>query len=342
MQKNGNILVALSGGIDSAATVLMLREHGFSPVGLYIDMLGSENARNQAIDVARMLNIELIIEDIADEFRNKIIDFTLGEHQSGRTPSPCAMCNPLIKWAVTERVADRLGIFNIATGHYVRIENGAIRQGIDPTKDQSYYLWGLTAQTLKRALTPLGGYTKLQVREYLRSHGGFDMLASGGESMSICFIGKTPYNEFLSQNLQIKEGDVVDTEGVTIGRHNGYQLYTIGQKKGFTGGGAVIRVDAQRNVIVTTTDQTQLYTNQITIRDWVMHHQTEAPLNVKVRGLGRNPQSFVQEITRHDDLTMTITLAATDAWAVADGQPLVLYCGDMVVGGGIITNQKRY
>lgn len=328
------ILVALSGGIDSAATVLMLREEGFEVEGLYIDMLGSAEARNQASNVARRLAIKLHVENITEEFNRKIITHTLNEHTSGRTPSPCAICNPLIKWEVTQRVADRLGIWKFATGHYVRVIDSAVYKGVDPAKDQSYYLWGVAPKTLSRAITPLGSLTKREVRDYLHAHDGFVDLALAGESMSICFIGRTPYNEFLARNLDVKAGETVDQSGNVVGTHGGYQLYTIGQKRGFTGGGAVIAVDVERNRIVTSAEPRILYTDTILLRDWVIHHHARR-LHIKVRGIGRNPQSEVVGLEQPDDGTLRITLAEPDAWAVAQGQPVVLYAGDRVIGGGI-------
>lgn len=336
------ILVALSGGIDSAAAVLMLREQGYAVTGLYIDMLGSMEQRNMAADVAKRLGIDLIIENVAVEFRTKIIEYTLAEHRAGRTPSPCAVCNPVIKWAVTERVADRIGIYWIATGHYVRTIGGAVYKGVDPAKDQSYYLWGLAPETLNRALTPLGEYTKIEVREYLRRHDGFDDLATGGESMSICFLGGTTYSDFLRQNLTISPGETVDQSGQVVGTHDGYQLYTVGQKKGFTGGGALLSVDVEHNRIITTKHPESLYTDHLNVRNCIVHtSQTLVGLSVKVRGIGRNPQGVISHVESLGSNTWLITLNQADAWAVAEGQPIVFYDGDRVVGGAIVVSDKN-
>lgn len=332
------ILVAVSGGIDSTAAVIMLREQGFSPVGLYIDMLGDQVACDKVMALAQKLEMQLHIEHIADEFRHKIIEHTISEHVLARTPSPCAVCNPLIKWDVTKRVADRLGIHNFATGHYVRVVDGAVYKGVDPTKDQSYYLWGVSPEVLRRARTPLGGYTKKEVREFLLQREGFGNLASGGESMSICFLNGVPYNRFITENLECRSGEVVDKQGRVVGTHDGYQLYTIGQKRGFTGGGSVMAVDAARNRIVVTTDMADLYTDRILIRDWVLHSVADIDrgVMVKVRGLGRNPQSLVVGLTRQDDGCLLVELAQGDAFGVASGQPLVFYDGERVLGGGVI------
>lgn len=334
------ILVALSGGIDSAATVLLLKERGYRVTGVYIDMLGDETARNKAIDVARRLGIELHVENIVEEFHQKIISHTLSEHMAGRTPSPCARCNSLIKWDVALRVADRIGINRIATGHYVRVIDGSIHKGIDPAKDQSYYLWGLKSTTLARAVTPLGEFTKQQVREYLGRHAGFEDLATSGESMGICFVGRMPYGEFLRRNMNVTSGDVVDSSGDVIGCHDGYQLYTIGQKRSFTGGGAVSGIDPVNNRITTVAQQQSiaLYSKRITIKNYILHRMV-APVGcrIKIRGIGRNPQSVVTNVEILTEGRLLVELGEADAWAVASGQPLVFYDGDCVVGGGIIT-----
>ncbi|CDN30922.1 tRNA-specific 2-thiouridylase MnmA [Mucinivorans hirudinis] len=327
------VLVALSGGIDSAATALMLRDRGFHITGLYIDMVGTGASAAQR--VARGLGIELVVENVEELFREQIINHTLAEHQAGRTPSPCTVCNRLIKWDVVSKVADRLGIEKFATGHYVRIINSLIHKGIDPAKDQSYYLWSVPPAILQRAITPLGDFTKKQVREYLSRHKEFEELAAGSESMSICFLGTKTYGEFLQSNLPCRAGEVVDMQGNVIGEHAGYQLYTIGQKRGFTGAGAVARIDVAANRVVTTREP--LLSSRITIDDWVLHQSLGelSDISIKIRGLGRNPQSAPKSVSCVGD-KMVVELAAADAFAVAAGQPLVFYRGEALLGGGII------
>lgn len=340
------VLVALSGGMDSAATVLMLRERGFRVTALYMDMFGAQAERERAILTARSLDVELLIEDVSEMFRNEIIHYVLREHQAGRTPAPCSRCNPRIKWNILLAVADRMGIVKVATGHYVRIikSDGAywVGRGADPTKDQSYYLWALTPKVLERALTPLGDYTKHEIRAYLSQH-GYRAIAGSAESMGVCFLAGTGYADFLAENMELYSGDVVDKEGRVVGRHRGYQLYTVGQKRGFESSvrsGAVMTVDARGNRLIVTDCAEDLYVGQFFLEQWVVSDLDELlsrdDISVMVRGIGRNPQGCCS-VSRYDDRLLRVDLRDDRAWALAAGQPAVLYIGERVVAGGIIT-----
>lgn len=338
---NNRVLVALSGGLDSAAVVLMLRERGYLVEALYIDMLGDDQARMRAVELADRLGVKLHVEDVRKRFKREIIDFVLSEHQRGRTPSPCARCNPLIKWRVLAQVADSISIPLIATGHYVRtVEHGGqhfVASGIDPAKDQSYYLWALDEDILSRALTPLGDFLKTDVRKYLLDR-GFEALASGGESMGLCFLSKTSYRDFLCSNLPIRAGKVVDSHGDHVGSHDGFQLYTVGQKRGFVSDvrGEIRRVDARANTIEVGDP---IFAGRLYGDNCVWRGEQSLSLWAKVRGLGRNPKGRASiELSESPSygLTMIVSLHDDRAWAPCVGQPVVLYDGDRVVGGAVL------
>lgn len=339
------ILVALSGGLDSAATVLILREQGFEVRALYIDMTGSAVARAQAEATAYELGVSLEIENVEPLFRQQIIQYTLGSHLRGGTPSPCGRCNPLIKWAVLCRVADRLGIFHIATGHYIRItthdNKRYVSQGNDPAKDQSYYLWSLPENILERAITPLGSMLKSQVRSYL-SERGFNRIGSSSESMSLCFLEGLSYNNFIRTHTNPIPGHVIDSMGQIVGSHSGYQLYTIGQRRGFECslvGAAVIKIIPVLNQIEVSADSKSLYCDQFLVRDMVIVNEDEffnAPdMWIKVRGIGRNPEGFCR-VEKHQ----RGVLVHARAWAVAADQPVIFYIGNRVVAGGLVSLQE--
>lgn len=197
--------MALSGGMDSAATVLWLREAGYRPRALFLDLLDSDTQRRQVQAAAEALGVALHIEPCAELFRHEIIGHTLAEHAAGRTPSPCARCNGRIKWRLLADTADRLGIFHIATGHYVRTihheGHSYFRRGADPAKDQSYYLWEVPEATIRRALLPLGDYTKEEVRRILRERYRLTELSARRESMGLCFLNGMRYGAFLQAHL---------------------------------------------------------------------------------------------------------------------------------------------
>lgn len=329
------ILIGISGGIDSAAATLLLREAGYDVVALWIDMLGCAAQRKRVIELCDELQVPLLIESVGAKFQRKVVAHTLAEHQAGRTPSPCAVCNVEVKFATLLAVADREGISSIATGHYVQIveRSGAhyVARGVDSVKDQSYYLYALGEETLRRVVTPLGGMKKSDVRQFLASR-GFEQLATGGESQGLCFVERG-YGEFLRANISLTSGSVIDGSGVIVGAHDGYQLYTIGQKRGFESStqGEIRRIDPQGNIIEIGEP---LFSSVFECHAAQFRPLTGGePLRVAVRGLGRNPQGEARVEQRGDRLL--ITLLADPAWAVSAGQPVVIYCGDVVVGGGV-------
>lgn len=353
MSRNKDILVALSGGLDSAAAVLFLREAGYRPRALFLDMLDSEQACRQAAEAADALGVELIVEPCADQFRQEVIDYVLAGHATGSTPAPCSRCNPRIKWRLLAEAADRLGIFHIATGHYVRTirhNNGYFyfRRGIDPAKDQSYYLWDVPESLIRRAVLPLGNYTKAEVRAILKEKYGLTGLAQRRESMGVCFLGCSSYGDFLRTHLPeelLRAGEVVDLSGKIIGRHEGCPLYTAGQKRGFTlfddihKGVAVVGVDIKRTRVIAGPDEA-LYRRELILKEWRAVCPEELldrsdDLRIMIRGIGRNPEGGCR-LQVLNDRRLHITLRQDKAWAPMPGQPAVFYLDDRVVGGGIL------
>lgn len=353
MSRNKDILVALSGGLDSAAAVLFLREAGYRPRALFLDMLDSEQTRRQAAEAADALGVELIVEPCADLFRHEIIDYVLTGHTTGSTPAPCSRCNPRIKWRLLAAAADRLGIYYIATGHYVRTiqhDNGYFyfRRGIDPAKDQSYYLWDVPESLIRRAVLPLGNYTKAEVRGILKERYGLTELERRRESMGVCFLNGDTYGEFLRKHLPeelLRAGEAVDLSGKIIGHHEGCPLYTAGQKRGITlfddkyKGMAVVGIDIQRNRVIAGPDKA-LYHRELILKEWRPVCPEELfgrsdDLRIWIRGIGRNPEGGCR-LQALNDGRLHITLLKDKAWAPMPGQPVVFYLDDRVVGGGIL------
>ena len=253
------VLVGMSGGIDSTATCLMLREQGYEIVGLTMWVWGDEPV--EARNLADSMGIEHHVADEREAFRQIIVQNFIDEYRRGRTPNPCVMCNPLFKFRILTEWADRLGCAFIATGHYTRLEerNGKVYivAGDDDKKDQSYFLWRLGQEVLKRCIFPLGASTKMQVREYLRDK-GYTLKAEEGESMEVCFI-KGDYRDFLREHSseidsEVGPGWFVNSEGVKLGEHKGFPYYTIGQRKGLEialGKPAyVLKINPQKNTVM--------------------------------------------------------------------------------------------
>lgn len=339
------VAVGLSGGIDSFVTALMLRRQGYKVVGVYLQ-LWREEGEKEIAGLCEKLGIEYVCYNGKTVFREQVVDLFVREYLAGRTPNPCTVCNHLVKWKLLAEVADRLGIDKLATGHYVCISRRKtgwyIKKGKDIHKDQSYFLWGVEQDILSRTLTPLGTYTKAEVKAYAEAN-GYPEMARKKESMSICFLEGKDYRDFIRDYCQsperMKEGDIVDAEGVIIGRHNGLLNYTIGQKRGMPLCGErplyATHIDVENNRIVAGL-KADLFQDHLFVTDvnMVCPEEIQAGnISVKVRGLGLNPEGpAILELQPDHSLLVRLS---SPAWAVASGQPVAFYREDWLIGGGI-------
>lgn len=339
------VAVGLSGGVDSFVTAMMLLKQGYRVVGIYLQ-LWKEEGRAEIARLCNRLGIEFVCYDGNAVFRKQVVDLFVKEYLEGHTPNPCAICNNVVKWNLLAEVADSLGIEKLATGHYVYIvrkEKGwYIKKGKDIHKDQSYFLWGLKQNILARTLTPLGDYTKAEVKVYAETN-GYPEMARKKESMGICFLEGKDYRDFIRQyDLNaglMKEGEIVDLSGKVIGSHSGLINYTVGQKRGMPlcAGNPVYvaRMDAKSNRIVAGA-KPDLYQDRLLVSKvnlFCPEDIYEEDITVKIRGLGINPQGSAAFEPLSDD-TWLIRLSSP-AWAVASGQPVAFYQGEYLIGGGI-------
>ena len=331
-----SVLLGFSGGIDSCTSALRLMAEGYHVVALTIDTMGDEAMLHKARTKAEEIGAEWLMYDAREEFKREIIDYFCQEYAMGHTPAPCTRCNPLIKWRTLLNEANRLGIKHIATGHYFNIERRDERyyvtKGIDESKDQSYYLWGLSQEILSRAITPMGNAIKSDVKQAFKDK---------SESMGICFLNGLPYAEFLcNRGIDMPDGDIVTRNGEVCGRHNGIARYTIGQRRGvgIPEGMRVIGIDATRNHIIVGENEL-LFHNQLHIAHCNIVDEEELlsakDITVKIRGIGRNPQLPVSVEATHGGY---IVNTQDPAWAPAIGQPLVFYRNNWVIGGGIVVD----
>lgn len=333
----------MSGGIDSFVTALLLQQSGYEVIGVTLELWG-KNDITAVQKVCHALNLPLISRNGEELFHSVVVRSFVEGYQAGYTPSPCCICNSYVKWTLLDEAATELGATRIATGHYVRIAqvNGRnyIRKGVDVHKDQSYFLWGIPSGILGKVITPLGDYTKTEVKAWALEH-GYEELVRKRESMGICFLRGADYRDFIQQysGVEQKPGAILNSSGQPIGAHTGLLNYTIGQKRGLPSVSGeslyVAEIDADRNVIIADVkpalQTTTLWVDQVNVICMDDLHATD--VTVKIRGLGLNPEGYVS-IESVSSGRLKVNLS-DPAWAVAPGQPVAFYRGDVLIGGGI-------
>lgn len=359
------VLLGLSGGIDSTVSAMLLLEQGYEVIGVTFRTYGSEEQKGcgslaaveEAKQNAARLGIEHHVADFREPFRQCVIQNFIDEYMSGRTPNPCVLCNSHIKWGEMIRMADALHCDYIATGHYAQIRerNGHLylANAVDTQKDQTYFLWMLTEENLKRTIFPLGGLTKSEVREIARQH-GYESLAQKAESQEICFVTDGDYRSFLRTHVQdyalrVQPGPYVNAEGKQVGVHQGFANYTIGQRKGLgiaLGHPAyVTHIDADTNTVTLGTNDDlwaqTLIASHLRVRDinWVRAH---SEVQARVRYRSKAVEATIQlddhpDPTKNDHTNRVGRLTFVEpVWGVTPGQSVVLYQDGLVIGGGII------
>ncbi len=357
-EKKNKIVLGLSGGVDSTAAALLLKEKGFEVIGLYFNVLNDNEyveisaGREKAEKAARHLGVDLIYRDVSSLFDDVVIEDFCNGYISGRTPNPCIICNPGIKFKVLLETADEIGAEYISTGHYARVGRFAdcddmkdrpycVLKGANEAKDQSYMLYRLGQDVLSRLILPLGQIPdKKDVRNLARKAGLEN--ADDSESQEICFIAEgEDYVEFIRKRAIVPEGDFVDSSGKVLGKHRGIINYTIGQRKG-------LGIALGKPAFVTAINSKE---NTVTLggSDELLHKTVVSEDNVFIdKNLTKNilcKQIMAKiryaappapaSIKIHDDGTV-LTEFEESQRAPTPGQSIVFYIGDAVVGGGII------
>jgi tRNA-uridine 2-sulfurtransferase len=361
MSRKGKVLVAMSGGIDSTISALMLKDQGYEVIGITMktwDYAGSGSSKKEtgccnldSFNDARMAAVQHgfphFILDIRDEFGTAVIDNFVEEYMAGRTPNPCVMCNTHIKWRALLKRADALDCDFIATGHYAFVhqhENGRffLSKGIDEQKDQSYVLWGLQQDLLRRTILPLGNFKKPEIRQMAIDY-GYPELAKKSESYEICFVPDNDYRGFLKKKISslestVEGGSFVDMEGNIIGKHRGYPFYTIGQRKGLEvtfGKPVFVTAINPENNTVELGEEKDLAGQSMIVSGINMQKYDMIPdgteVITKIRYKDKGAPSQV-----YSEGNQLRVIFREPVKSIAPGQSAVFYEGADVIGGGII------
>jgi tRNA-specific 2-thiouridylase len=352
------VVVGMSGGVDSSVTAALLKKQGLHVIGVYMknwsEDVGdygctwaqdSEDARK----VAKVLGIPFYVWNFEKEYYDKVVEYFFREYKAGRTPNPDVMCNSEIKFKVFLEKALALGADYVATGHYARIKavgNSQKRykllKGIDPAKDQSYFLNALTQKQLSRILFPIGSYPKPEVRKLAKK---FKLpVWDKKDSQGICFIGKINVVDFLREHIKAKPGDMVTTAGEKVGTHTGLPFYTLGQRGGIGIGGNgpyyVVNKDLKKNRLIVTNDpeDKRLWRSEFTVGNITWTDKApKFPLKAGVTIRYHHPDYKAKIIKLGKNLKVVYDKPQR---AITPGQAAVIYKGSELLGGGVIEKIK--
>lgn len=357
-------MVALSGGVDSSVTCALLKERGFEVEAMFMKnwtprseaeglmMCPLKADEKDARAVAAQLGIKLSVVSFEKEYRRDVVDYLFKEYQAGRTPNPDVLCNSKIKFKVFLEKSLERGADYVATGHYVRklkTQSSKLKtfyqllKGIDPNKDQSYFLYQITQEQLAKCLFPIGEYEKPQVREMAQKFGL--ITAKKPDSQGICFVGEVEMKQFLKQRIKPRKGDIITIDGKKIGEHEGVWYYTIGQRRGIGVGGGmpfyVVEKDLKNNrLIVARGDKDDaLFKKEMIVDEvhWISGGEPKLPLKcaVKIR-YRQEEQGCVVQRNKEAKKQRSKVIFKVKQRAVTPGQFAVFYQGEVCLGGGKI------
>ena len=378
IEENKRVLLGMSGGTDSSVAAMRLLEAGYEVIGVtfrFYELNGSTEYLEDARNLAERLGIRHITYDAREIFAQQIIEYFVQEYLAGRTPVPCTLCNNYLKWPLLAKIADEMGLFYIATGHYAQNiqlnETFYITYAADSDKDQTFFLWGLKQDILNRMLLPMGDITKAEARAWAAEH-GFRKVATKKDSIGVCFCPmdyRTFLKDWLVRNGQmsvsnseasinnsqtsgsdkqawsdrIRRGRFVDEKGTFIAWHEGYPFYTIGQRRGLgihlNRPVFVKEIDPEKNEVVLAS-LSSLEKTEMWLKDWNLVNQERtlgrSDIIVKIR---YRKQENHGTITVTSDHLLHVQLHEP-LTAIAPGQAAAFYGDGLLLGGGIIVNAR--
>lgn len=373
INKGNRVVIGMSGGVDSSVAALLLKQQGYDVIGIFMknwddtDEFGNCTAEDDAEDVRRVceqIDIPYYTVNFEKQYYDKVFTYFLEEYKRGRTPNPDVMCNREIKFGDFLKKAEELNADYLATGHYARVERSEdgitkLLRGVDSNKDQTYFLNALNQQQLAKAMFPIGHLPKPEVRKIAEAAGLYT--AKKKDSTGVCFIGERNFKQFLSQYLPAMPGDMVDiATGEVKGRHDGLMYYTLGQRQGLGIGGSgngepwfVADKDLQKNILYVVQGDVHpsLYSESLlaTNMNWILPADnivsaadadstaSVIPCTAKFRYRQPDQQVTVQKLPNGEAL---ITFAQRQK-AITPGQAVVLYDGEVCLGGGIIDKVNK-
>jgi len=358
--KRKKIIIALSGGVDSAVAAALMKKQGHEVIGVYFRFFGSTwKSDFQVKKIAKKLGIPLKIIDARKDFRKRVIGYFVNEYKNGRTPNPCVACNKEMKFRLLFDLMKKEKVDYASTGHYSRIikkssafpcpelSSGhsskpsfcyALWEAKDKTKDQSYFLYRLAQKDLAKIIFPLGEYGKSEVKKMA---GKMKLPVAENESQDICFLADNYLNTYLGKYLKSSRGRIVDALGKTVGYHRGLPFYTIGQRKGIEIGGTgpywVAGKNVRQNKLIVTKNPKKLLMKKFRVKNinWIKP-KIKLPLRAQIQIRYRAPKvsAIIKPVARGTFSVET----KKPLRAVAPGQSAVFYKGEEIIGGGIITN----
>jgi tRNA-uridine 2-sulfurtransferase len=353
------VLVAMSGGVDSSVAAALLVRAGYDVVGATMKLFChgddvpdrpccSLDSVNDARRICEQLGIPHYVLNLESAFGHDVVQDFVDEYARGRTPIPCVRCNTFTKFRDLVRRADAIDARWIATGHYARVLNGVLHRGLDPAKDQSYFLWGIDRGVLSRMLLPVGAQTKAETRAVAHAL-GLELIAEKRESQDICFVPDGDHTRVIARTLgadtpALARGPLVLRDGTVVGEHSGFARFTVGQRRGLPGGFSepmfVVAIEpASRAVVIGTRDE--LLGRGVVVREvnWLVDPPPSVADEVSVQ-IRHRARAVTGTLVRVASGEVEVALDAP-ASAISPGQSCVFYLGERVLGGGVIERGRR-